>query len=306
MTRSIRSLSALLLLLVTFAALDSAASTRRRAVRVSAPECGYTLVREHDDPVGDGGMTHGVVRVQPAAGAPAECRSWVSRSPVEWITIEQGAGAPPAALITVAPNTGEAVRSATVTIAGLSHQIVQLGRPAIADPNLLVNSKFDADIAKWTWRADYPNSSGSASWSNLDANGSISSGSIMLRDSLVREADGNIRSFQRLQCIPVEALRLYEYGGAIRLAGGATRGGAAVAIFEYASTDCSGPYTTNNKTNVVYATVPEQWERHKFPIMRAGPDARSWAFIILSAVSSSAEPPFDTWFDDLYVRPYGN
>ena len=301
MTRSIRPLSALLLLIL-FAAFDSAATTRRRAVRVSAPACGYTLVREHEDPVGDAGMTRGVVRVQPSAGAPAECRSWVSRSPVDWITIEQGSGTPPAALITVAPNTSEAVRSATVTIAGVAHEIVQLGRPAIADPNLLVNAKFHVDLANWTWRADYPNSTGSASWSSFDANGSISSGSIMMRDSLVRETDGNIRSFQRLQCVRIEPSRVYEYGGAIRLSGPASRGGAAIAIFEYESTDCSGPFTANHKTNVVYATVPESWERHKFPLMRAGPDAHTWAFIIVSAVSSSTEPPFDVWFDDLFLR----
>lgn len=279
----------LLLLALASLAVPSAAA-RVRAVRHPAVTCSFSLVPAWGSaPVPAAGLVRGIVFVY---GQTAACGQWNGYSSVDWVTVEAAPlDAQPAAYVTVAPNLGTGARTTTLVIAGIRLDVSQEGATAVANPSLVANGTFDTSIAGWIWYdGRFPNGRGAASWSALDANGSPASGSIVLRD------DGPGLAFQRLQCIPANRSTLYRFGAKVRTGAPKERGEGTIAMFAYASPDCSGELTAH-ETRVVSPAEPGRWEELSFT-MRTG--SRTEAVILVIA-SGALQPPFETWFDDVFV-----
>jgi len=267
------------------------AFARIRVVRHPAVPCSFSLVPVGGaTPVPAAGLTRGVVFVY---GQTVECAQWNGYSPVDWATVEAAPlDAQPAAYVTIAPNLDTQSRTTTLIIAGIRLVITQEGAPAVVNPSLVVNGTFHTDIASWIWYdGRFPNGRGAASWSALDANGSPASGSILLRD------DGPGLAFQRLQCIPVNASTLYRFGANVRTGAASERGEGTIAMFTYASADCSGDFTSG-MNGLVSPAEPGVWQDFSFT-MRTGSRTKA---VILVIASGALIPPFETWFDDVFVE----
>jgi hypothetical protein len=283
----------LLLLLAALAALAAPAALGRvRVVRHPADPCSLSLAPGWTGAVPAAGMTRGIVFVY--GQTSTTCSQWNGYSSVDWVTVEAAPlDAQPAAYVTVVPNAQPEGRTTTLVIAGIRFDVTQESAPAIAHPNLVTNGGFDTSIADWIWYdGRFPNGRGVASWSMFDANGSPASGSIVLRD------DGPNLAFQRLQCIPVTKNALYRFGAKVRTGAGKERGDGTIAMFTYPSADCSGEFT-GKETRLVSPDQPDVWQPYSFE-MRAG--SRTEAIILVIA-SGAAQPPFETWFDDVFVLP---
>jgi len=281
----------LLLVLALAVFLAPLASARIRVVRHPAVPCSFSLAPAWGaTPVPAAGLTRGSVFVY---GQTAECAQWAAYSSVDWATVEEAPlDAQPAAYVTIAPNLGAEPRTTTLVIAGIRLEVTQEGAPPIVNPNLVVNGTFSTDIASWIWYdGRFPNGRGVASWSALDANGSPASGSILLRD------DNREYAFQRLQCIKVNSSTLYRFGAKVRTGAAKERGDGTIAMFTYKSADCSGEFT-GYKNGLLSPAEPGVWQDFAFT-MRTGSRTES---VILIIASGALIPPFETWYDDVFVE----
>lgn len=281
-----------LVLVLALASLAAPAFARMRAVRHPAEACAFALVPEWTGSVPAAGITRGVVLV---LGQTASCAQWSAYSQVDWVIVEAAPlDAQPAAYVTVAPNTNPEGRITTLVIAGVRIDVMQEGAPAIANPRSLVtNGSLHTNIDGWIWYdGRFPNGRGNASWSPLDANGSPASGSILMRD------DGIGLAFQRLQCLPVTRSTQYRFGAKVRTGAAKSRGDGTIALFTYPSPDCTGEFT-DNETRLLSPAEPHVWQEYAF-VMRTGSRTQS---MILVIASGAFTPPFETWFDDVFVEP---
>jgi hypothetical protein len=199
-----RILSLVLVLPLVFTAATASAQ-KRRAVRVPAPTCSYGVSTAFADPVPDGGMIRG--RVNVATLTSGNCGGWAVGTDSDWVTIEaEPFASTPAAYVTVTPNSSEQPRTASIRVAGTTLQITQLGRSAPPEVNLLTNGRFHVDLSGWGWQERFPNGTGDVSWSSLDADGSMTSGSMRLRDDL-----NSGPAYQQMGCVNT-APGTYDYG----------------------------------------------------------------------------------------------
>lgn len=282
-----------LLILAVALLLVSSASARVRAVRHPGPQCSLSIAPAWGSaPIAAAGQTRGVVFVY---GQTPECAQWSAYSSADWVLVEAAPfDAQPAAYVTVAPNGTTAARTATLIIAGLRLEITQEAAPQVADPNLVRNGSFHTDISEWTWYDRFPNAAGTASWSTLDAGGNPASGSILLRD------EGWKVAFQRLQCIPLNGSTNYRMGAKVRTGAPKARGDALFAVYFYESADCTGEYSSDNYLNkIVTPAEPGVWQEYS-TTKRTSSKTRSAVLVIASGDTLA---PFETWFDDVYVRP---
>ena len=282
----------LLLLLALALLVVPVASARIRVVRHPAEPCSFSLLPTWGTtPVPAAGQTRGSVFIY---GQTATCAQWNAYSSVDWVTVEAAPfDAQPAAYVTVSPNTAPEGRTTTIIIAGIRLEVAQEGAPAIVNPNLVANGAFHTNIDGWIWYdGRFPNGLGTASWSPLDANGSPASGSIVMRDS------GSGLAFQRLQCIPAQARTLYRFGAKARTIASSQRGEGTIAFFLYPSPDCSGDFS-DRTIQVVSPAELNVWEEYAFT-MRTGSRTES---VLLILASAAFAPPFETWFDDVFVEP---
>lgn len=236
-------------------------------------------------------------------GQTQECSQWAAYSPVDWITVEAAPLAgQPSAFVGVSANPSTQSRSATLIIAGIRLAITQEGAVTIApriEGNVLANGTFDKDLASWGWpaRFNYPNAPGVPVWSQLDANGSLSSGSILLRDT-----DQNpTQSFQQLQCVPITTgFGLYEFGATLRV--GSSDGEGALGFIIFASTDCSGtPVGGNSGRNVPILGPQDPGVWRKVQFTQLVPSSVRSAMLVLASGANNT-PLFETWFDDAFIR----
>jgi hypothetical protein len=285
--------------LVALALLAPVASARIRTVHHPANACSFSLAPTWTTSTIPGtGITRATVLVY---GQTQQCAQWAAYSPVDWITVEAAPqAAQPAAFVTVTENAGATSRSATLIIAGVRLLVTQDGSARIAPPiagNLLVNGTFDRDIANWGWQPRFPNGLGVAQWSQFDGNGSPASGSILMRDDdfVASPSDLNY-SFQRLQCVRIDGGAFYDYGAKVRT--GSAGGEVAIAFITFTSTDCSDVESKNRWVREFTPAQPGVWEKFDF-VDGASGSARS-AIIVLA--SAADQPPFEVWFDDVYLR----
>ncbi|HYC91088.1 MAG TPA: BACON domain-containing carbohydrate-binding protein [Thermoanaerobaculia bacterium] len=284
----------LALILIAVAVLAPAASaSRRRSTHHPAPACSFSLVPVWGNgSVSPDGLTRALVLVY---GQTQECSQWAAYSPVDWITVEAAPlAAQPGAFVTVSPNAAATSRTATLIIAGVRLAITQDGAARISPPiadNLLLNGTFDRNVSSWTWFSHFPNGIGTAEWSQFDANGSPASGSMLLRDSDFLAG----QAYQQLQCVRIPTGGgFYEYGAKIRT--GSAQGEMAIALLTYGSTDCSGNYNGR----VEHWDRPQQGVWHSWKFSRPMPGSVRSALIVLASAADT--PPFETWFDDVYLR----
>ena len=267
-----------------------------RAVRHPAPRCSFTLGPTWGTaPVAASGLIRGTVLVY---GQTPECSHWEAYSSVDWVTVEAApSAAQPTAFVTVTANPTTQARSTTLAIAGVRLVINQEGAALVSPPiagNLLVNGTFDKDIAAWGWQSRFPNGLGTAAWSQFDGNGSPASGSILMRD--VDFVTG--QAFQRLQCVRLDGgFSYYEYGAKVRT--GSTGGVVEITFITFTSTDCSDEEYRNYYVSLATPPAPGVWQKFDF-VNAANSSARS--AIIVLAVAADPEPPFEVWFDDVYLR----
>ncbi len=283
-----RPRSFVLLSLLVLVMVSPVSAQRRRSVRAVAPVCTYTLQVTFADPVPDGGMQRGEVRV---SGFPSSCTQWSAYAYDSWVTVETDATT---AYVTVLPNSDPNVRTAHLTIAGQRVNLTQLGRVEVVDPNLLTNGKFDTDLRHWGWLARFPNGNGTATWSSDDANNSTASGSMRLTDDV---ASGP--AFQQLQCInDIEPGGVYDMGAAVRSFSPANAKPVMVLV-EYDTPDCAGNYPPYQARSITVAQAGV-WERRTYTVPLSF-NAKSVSLII--AGWARAEGVQQVWFDDVFLRP---
>jgi hypothetical protein len=282
-----------LALILALASLAAPAFARGRVVRHPADPCSFSLAPAWGTAaVPAAGLTRIPVVV---FAQPATCVQWSAYSSAGWVTVEAAPlDAQPAAYVTVAPNDSPESRTTTLIVAGVRLDVTQEGAPAIANPNNLVtNGTFHTNVDGWIWYdGRFPNGIGNASWSPLDANGSPASGSILVRDT------GSVRPFQRLQCLTVNNSTDYRFGVKVRTSLPSTRGDGTIALFTYASEDCSGEFTSNT-TRVLSPAEPNVWQEYEFT-MRTGSRTQTMILVIASGARLGT---FETWFDDIFVEP---
>ncbi|MEO8382127.1 MAG: hypothetical protein ABI779_20875 [Acidobacteriota bacterium] len=280
-----------LLAVLVLASFTPIASARQRAMHHPAERCSFSLVPVWGTPpVPATGLQRGAVLVY---GQTALCAQWMSYSDVDWVTVESAPlDAQPSAYVTIAPNVLPVARATSLTIAGVRLEVSQEAAPALQNPSLVKNGTFDTNIDHWGWQEPFQNGFGAASWSTLDANGSPSSGSLLMQD----ESPG--LAFQRLQCVPVAKSTPYRFGAKVRTGSDNAHGYAILAIFSYREADCSGTFTNQ----AIYNLRPESpgvWQEFSFSTITGSPTKA-----ILVVVGSAAEQfTFDTWFDDVFVTP---
>lgn len=286
------------LTLIVIAVLAPAAQAKRRAVHHPAVPCAYSASPSWTGSISSAGVTRAAVLVFGQQQTP-ECVRWGAYSSASWITIEAAPlDAQPAAYVTVAPNSDlSASRTGNIVVAGVLIQVTQDSAarisPPTSDPNLLLNGKFDTGILPWGWPPQFPNASGGvAQWSQFDANGSPASGSLFLRDN-----DGGL-AYQQQQCIGVKKNTSYRYGAKVRALAGTEAGEGIMAVFNYPTADCSGDFT-GHFVSVLRPSEPGVWQDFIFD-MRTG--SRTQAVIVVIA-SAANVPPFEIWFDDVFLRP---
>ena len=286
------------LVLILLVLVVPAEASRRRATHHPAPSCSFSLAPAWgSSPIAATGVSRATVLV---FGQTQECSQWAAYSPVDWVTVEAAPlAAQPSAFVGVTANPSTQPRSTTLIIAGVRLTITQDGAPTVAPPiagNILVNGTFDRDTSGWGWpRPDYSNGPGSPIWSQLDANGSVGSGSMLLRDiDSVFE-----QSFQQLQCVRIPTGGgFYQLGASVRV--GSTAGEGAIGFLYFASTDCSGDHIGINGRKV-YELGPQEpgvWRKVEFSYPVAGA-ARSLMIVLASGADT---PPFEVWFDDVFLR----
>jgi len=156
---------------------------------------------------------------------------------------------------------------------------------------LLANGHFDTDLAHWGWQDRFPNGSGDVSWSNLDVDGSSSSGSIRLRDDLTSGP-----AYQQLQCIAATP-GTYDYGMAVR-ADSRTAVRGIIAILQFDTPDCSGAYGAY-PTKIIQVATPGTWERHTYTQTLAA-DKKAFLIVIGSWARESGLQT--TWIDDVFLK----
>ncbi len=283
----------LVLAAVVLAALAPAALARVRAVRHPAEACSYSLVPTWGaTQIDASGLQRGMVLVY---GQTAVCSQWLAYSPLAWIQVEAAPGdAQPAAYVTVAANTTPQVRTASLTIAGVRLDVTQSAAPAIVTPpssNLVRNGAFNTNLANWGWNRPV-NGTGTASWSTLDANGNPASGSMLLR------GNAGPLAYQQLQCIPAGRSTPYLFGAKVRTGGTIGQGEAVIAFFSYPEADCSGDYT-NNTIRPLGPMEPNVWQEFSFTAVTG---SRTQAILLVIGSAANVNT-FDTWFDDVFVKP---
>jgi hypothetical protein len=265
-------------LLVALSLASVASADRRRAVRAKTPDCSFSLSAAFADPIPDSGMVRGVLNV---LGVPASCTSWAGYSDVS-----------------VLPNESNQPRFALIRVGGVVFQLNQLQRDEgpISPPaqtNLLANGTFDTDLRSWGWLDRFPNGTGDATWSDLDANGSTASGSMRLRDT----TDSG-PAYQQLQCVNVEGSNTYAFGAAFRSAS-RTGGRAVFALVEYDAPNCAGNYPQRYPVYDIRVVEPNVWERRDFTHTISG-TAKSISLILGGYARESGFQ--QVWFDDAYLR----
>ncbi len=278
-------------LLVALSLATVASADRRRAVRVKTPDCTFSLSAAFADPVPESGMIRGVLNV---IGSSASCTSWAAFSDVSWVTIEQSDSV---AYVSVLANEATEPRFARIRVAGVLFQLNQLQAEGPISPptptNLLANGTFDTNTNSWGWLDRFPNGTGDATWSSLDANVSPTSGSLRLRDTT-----DSSPAYQQLQCINVEGANNYAFGGAFRSAS-RTGGRAVFAFVEYDAPDCSGNYPQRYPVYDLRVTTENVWERRDFTHTISA-TAQSVSLIVGAYARESGFQ--QVWFDDLYLR----
>lgn len=233
-------------------------------------------------------MIRGVVRVTPI---PASCTSWAAFSTVDWISIDTDAQN---AYVTITPNPTNQVRTALITIAGVQMQINQVGNVVVSPPevNLLQNGRFNADLSFWGWQDRFPNGTGAASWSSLDSANSITSGSMRLTDDI-----SSTNAYQQSQCVRVTP-GMHQYGFTVR-ANTTTGVQPVIAVVQFATTDCSGPYPGYQSRNSFVAQAGV-WEPRSFTV--AVTEGKQSILVVLGAWARQAGTQ-EVWIDDVFVRP---
>lgn len=271
-----------------------ATAARRRTAHHPATPCSYSLVPTWGTShIAASGTTRALVLVY---GQTQECSQWAAYSSVDWAVVEAAPlAAQPGAFVTITANPTTQPRTTTLIIAGLRLDVIQDGATTVSPPintGLLLNGTFDKNLSSWTWFSRFPNALGTPEWSQLDANGSPASGSMLLRDTDFIAT----QSFQQLQCVRLPTGGgFYEFGAKVRTGG--TNGEAAIAILTYASTDCADPYN-GREEHVLRPAQPGVWTKYDFTRPISG-SARSALIVVASAAYT---PPFETWFDDVYLR----
>jgi hypothetical protein len=287
MSSRLRLLVSLLVLL----SLTSAASAdRRRAVRAKTPDCSFSVAAAFADPITGSGMIRGVLNV---TGSSPGCTSWAAYSDVSWVTIEQNGSV---AYVSVLPNESQDPRFARIRVAGVLFQLNQLQADGPISPptstNLLANGTFDTNTASWGWLDRFPNGTGDASWSPLDANDSPSSGSFRIRDTL-----DSSNAYQQLQCVNVDGAATYAFGAAVR---SSSRDGAhpVFALVQYDAPNCAGNYPPYRAIDIRVAAA-DVWERRNYT-QNVTETAKSISLIVSTWARAAGNQ--QVWYDDVYLR----
>jgi hypothetical protein len=286
-SRALRFLVLLSLVLLA----GSTFAQRRRAVRVPSPNCTYSLSFSMPDPVSDAGLARSRVSVTPSS--PSQCAGWAAFADVPWISVETSADEG-ASFITILPNTTSQPRVGHVRIGGTTFVITQVAASEPPDDNLLKNGKFNVDLANWGWPARFPNGTGDASWSSLDANNSMTSGSMRLRDDI-----SSGPAYQQLQCVNLTS-GTFDYGFAARISNTNTFAVEPVMAFvQFQEPNCNGNYLPYFPATT-RVTRPNEWQRFWFSNV-ISPGTQSVGLIVAAWARNAGVQ--EVWFDDVFLRP---
>jgi hypothetical protein len=273
--------SRILTLLLLLIALPLYGATRHRVTsHVSA--CQATIAPRAFNVPADGGT--GTISVSQTAN----CR-WAPNPTADWITINLISISEGLIVFTAEANPDLMPRTASIEIAGAFVVITQAAR---VQPNLLTNGSFDRDLTGWA--TTFSTGTGSAIWSSLDANGSSTSGSARITSTQAQTG------YQLLECINVEAGKLYEYGVKVRIPSGQDAlGRMIIGVYEYDVPDCN---------KVGYFSSYSAEVRQPFdawvPYASTFPaTAVTKSIYLVIAAGGQRTPTFAINIDDAYLRP---
>jgi hypothetical protein len=132
--------------------------------------------------------------------------------------------------------------------------------PALSQ-NLLVNSGFDRDLGGWLTSTAISNpapppdlAQASASWSAIDASGSVTSGGLALH---AMAFTGSTATAAATQCVAVTPGSVATVGAKILTPRQFTTASTSVAVSFFPSADCSGTLLARASTNSLPFVVPE-------------------------------------------------
>lgn len=185
------------------------------------------------------------------------------------------------------------MRLSRIAFVTLSLGLLAVSSSLAQSGNLLTNGGFASDLAGWGWDARYQQAPGSESWSPLDANGSSTSGSAVLRVT----AAGRAR--QLLQCVNLIPGQIYQLGTKVYFPPSQSIiGEALIAYVEYSSPDCMGRFTGFGELKFIDSRHRGVW----IPLVAKPPTAPTSAsiqVIIGSALRTAGD--FSAHFDDVYL-----
>ena len=284
-----RSISAVLVLL-SLVLSAGAEGQKRRAVRSPAPSCAYSLVPTWGPSISASGAENAVLGV---VASPSTCTSWAAFSLTSWVTVERSGGV---VHVDVAPNPTSNDRTATLLIAGIKYQLVQVGAQVISPPiegTLLRNGGFDTDLSFWGWQDRFPNGNGFAAWSSLDSANHPASGSIRIQNT---RPTNEGPAYQQLQCASVEAGEVYEYG--FDFVANTIAGTAVLAIVQYGDAGCNLD-ALSKETRTKNVRVPGTWQSEEYSI-RMGLTTQS-VLVVIGGFASGGTT-YEVNIDNVFLK----
>lgn len=160
--------------------------------------------------------------------------------------------------------------------------------------NLIENGGFDEDLTGWTLFAA---GDSSATWNELDAEGSPTSGSF--RAEMVYAGPGNPNGVAASQCVPVESDQLYSFGAQLLRPAQATSESSFLRVQWFGDENCTGADVQTTDESLF---LPDDtW----VSVVRAdvfSSDARSARFS-LTTLSQDESGPYVTFYDDVFFVP---
>ena len=210
--------------------------------------------------------------------------AWTPVTASSWIVL---APAPGGIAIGTTPNSDAAPRMGTVDVAGVTI-VVQQDAMVVAPPaNLLVNGSFDQNIDGWL--NIFSTGTGSAVWKPFDADGSSTSGSVLLTSTQ------SLTGYQLHQCINVTPGASYVFSGKAFVPSGQDHLGRAIlGLYEVDTPNC-GNQNTNGSIYPINPPFDTWADLGVTSRMRS--DTQS-IYVILN-VGGHKTPPFGVYFDKI-------
>jgi hypothetical protein len=186
------------------------------------------------------------------------------------------------------------VRVAAAVVLGLV--AIGWGAPRAASASFFFESGFDEDVFGW----GPLNTFSQISWSDLDIDGSVESGSARIEVNADTPPLVGFPHDYRLECFSVDPGLTYQVGGWILIPTGQdTEGSAQMSVLFYPNASCS---SVPELRNTFALRTPGTWTWVEDPEVVPATTAGS-ARVGMAVFKNSADVTFEAHFDDVLFAP---